>query len=338
MTVTNTVPPAVTGTARQGQTLTTDEGTWTYDLDSLAYAYRWLRCDAAGANCSAISGQTSTSYTLQGADVGSTIRSEVTATEQSSTVTAHFDSDWSTGKIGWRPWATIFSYTPPSYQDVGLYGSPARQSSADGRVSVVANPYGAGNVLRCEIRDSDPFPTSLAKAEIGSYKTMTWPDGSFSQGRELWIRKELYLPNDFSMASGGANPFTVLGDLHPNSNSGIPALNLGGYSTTNVQLSVGLSPNTQRLDFIPINSGNRNRKLEILIGMKVAVSGGWVEAWLDGVNVIPRLSKAMAESSEVGPYWKEGLYTSSDASFVGGRSIVYHGRTIIGQTKASVGA
>lgn len=81
MTVTNTVPPVVSGTPKQGQFLTTTDGTWTFDLDELEYDYRWLRCDAAGDNCVAISGETQNRYQLRSADVGSTIRSEVTATE-----------------------------------------------------------------------------------------------------------------------------------------------------------------------------------------------------------------------------------------------------------------
>lgn len=84
MTVTNTVPPAITGLARQGQTLATSNGSWTFDLDFLSYAYQWLRCDAAGANCVDIGGATASQYLLTASDVGSTIRSEVTATESAA--------------------------------------------------------------------------------------------------------------------------------------------------------------------------------------------------------------------------------------------------------------
>jgi hypothetical protein len=81
MTVTNVTPPVISGTARQGLALQTSNGTWTYDLDYLTYLYQWMRCDAAGANCVDIAGATAASYTLTAADVGSRIRSEVTATE-----------------------------------------------------------------------------------------------------------------------------------------------------------------------------------------------------------------------------------------------------------------
>lgn len=271
---------------------------------------------------------------------------------QEPPITAFFVSDWRTGKVGYRvggfdegePWATIFSYTSPGYQDCGLYGGAPKQASPDGRVSVVPNPYGSGNVLRCEIRDSDPglsgAPT-LAKSEIGSYKTVFYPSG-YAHGQEFWFRMELYLPNEFGLVSGGANPFTNLADLHPSSNSGVPALGLGGYSTTNIQLYAGVSPGIQRKNFIPLISANRNRKLDILIGAKIDPNG-WVEAWLDGVNVIPRFNAVTAEASESGPYWKQGLYSYSDASWpvppgeTSGRGVAYFGATYIGKTKADVG-
>lgn len=81
MTVTNTAVPTVSGTAQVGQTLTTSNGQWTFDLDYLGYTYQWLRCDAAGANCVDIGGATSAAYVVAVADVGHRLRSEVTATE-----------------------------------------------------------------------------------------------------------------------------------------------------------------------------------------------------------------------------------------------------------------
>ena len=39
MTVTNTVPPAISGTAQQGQTLHSSTGIWTFSLDYLTYAF-----------------------------------------------------------------------------------------------------------------------------------------------------------------------------------------------------------------------------------------------------------------------------------------------------------
>jgi thermitase len=74
----STAPPAISGTAQSGQSLTTSAGTWSNAPSS--YAYQWSRCDATGANCTAISGATGSSYVLASADVASTIAVTVTAT------------------------------------------------------------------------------------------------------------------------------------------------------------------------------------------------------------------------------------------------------------------
>jgi lysophospholipase L1-like esterase len=69
--LTNSVAPAISGTATTGQTLTAGTGTWNASPDS--YTYVWKR---AG---SAISGATSSTYVLQLADEGSAITVTVTA-------------------------------------------------------------------------------------------------------------------------------------------------------------------------------------------------------------------------------------------------------------------
>lgn len=83
----NTAPPTISGTAQQSQTLTTSNGTWT-GTGTITYAYQWLRCNRSGNGCSAISGATSRTYTLRGADVGSTIRARVTATNPDGSTSA----------------------------------------------------------------------------------------------------------------------------------------------------------------------------------------------------------------------------------------------------------
>jgi hypothetical protein len=75
----NTKVPSVTGTARQFENLTGDPGLWRNGVTS--YTYAWLRCaTAAGANCVAVPGATSTAYPLTRDDIGSTMRFQVIAT------------------------------------------------------------------------------------------------------------------------------------------------------------------------------------------------------------------------------------------------------------------
>ncbi len=64
----NTLPPAITGTIQQGQTLTVREGSWTNNAK--APTWQWLRCSATGSGCTAITGATKKTYKLEGQDVG----------------------------------------------------------------------------------------------------------------------------------------------------------------------------------------------------------------------------------------------------------------------------
>lgn len=81
----NTVAPVVTGTATFGQTLSTTNGTWT-GAPSPTFTYQWQR---SGTN---ISGATASTYTLVQADVGSTIRCVVTATNSGGSAAANSNS------------------------------------------------------------------------------------------------------------------------------------------------------------------------------------------------------------------------------------------------------
>lgn len=74
----NSTPPAVSGTAEQGSTLTTNSGSWS-GTTPMTFAYAWDRCNASGGSCTVISGETTNTYTVQSGDVGHTLRSSVTA-------------------------------------------------------------------------------------------------------------------------------------------------------------------------------------------------------------------------------------------------------------------
>ena len=119
----NTTPPAITGTLQKGDTLTTDNGSWTNSPTS--YGYQWRDCDMSGLNCQSITGANSNSYTLTVGDVGHTIVSVVTAknaggsTPQPSSPTAvvtnppspsGFPTPASVGlPVGWTPQRTVSS-------------------------------------------------------------------------------------------------------------------------------------------------------------------------------------------------------------------------------------
>ena len=70
--------PTIAGSTQSGSTLSvTSTGTWG---GSPAFTYGWLRCGSDGGECSTIGGETGSSYTLTGSDVGATIRATVIGT------------------------------------------------------------------------------------------------------------------------------------------------------------------------------------------------------------------------------------------------------------------
>ena len=80
-------PPSITGATIVGSVLDASAGAWS-GTTPISYTYQWRRCDTAGANCSPISGASAATYSLASADVGSTIRVRVTASNSIGSATA----------------------------------------------------------------------------------------------------------------------------------------------------------------------------------------------------------------------------------------------------------
>jgi hypothetical protein len=70
--------PVVSGTATDAETLTSTTGTWSGE-GPIRYSYQWQRCDAQGANCADLEGELEPTISLRSQDVGTRIRSKVTA-------------------------------------------------------------------------------------------------------------------------------------------------------------------------------------------------------------------------------------------------------------------
>ena len=150
---TNTALPAISGTAEQGQTLTTSNGVWSNSPTS--YTYRWEDCDTSGSNCESIRGATASTYSLAASDVGSTLRSVVTATNAVGSTSA--TSIATAPASGLLAPAASFAYSPASPvtgQSVHFDGtgstcavSPCSYSWADDPPSGGSWPLGSGQSI-----------------------------------------------------------------------------------------------------------------------------------------------------------------------------------------------
>jgi lysophospholipase L1-like esterase len=80
-----TAAPSISAGNIVGQTLTSSTGAWTNN--PTGFAYQWQRCTTP-TDCAPISGVTAPTYVLTVADVGKTIRSQVTASNSSGPGTA----------------------------------------------------------------------------------------------------------------------------------------------------------------------------------------------------------------------------------------------------------
>jgi hypothetical protein len=99
----NTAPPTVSGTAREGELLTATNGEW-IGTSPLAFDYQWRRCGPSGSPCAPIPGATSTSYLLSSADVGLTVRVRVTTSNAAGSSAAESAA---TGVVAPSPLANL---------------------------------------------------------------------------------------------------------------------------------------------------------------------------------------------------------------------------------------
>jgi hypothetical protein len=73
----NSTLPQISGTAKEGSTLTASNGTWSNTPTS--FDYQWRRCASDGRTCGDITGATNQTYSVVAADIRRTLRVVVTA-------------------------------------------------------------------------------------------------------------------------------------------------------------------------------------------------------------------------------------------------------------------
>jgi GH25 family lysozyme M1 (1,4-beta-N-acetylmuramidase) len=105
-------PPTIAGAPEAGQLLAAVPGAWEGGKP-LKFSYKWTRCDAAGANCAAISNATAESYRPGSADVGHSLKVVATATSAAGSAAAVTPPTSAVTPAGTPPTARPANLSPP---------------------------------------------------------------------------------------------------------------------------------------------------------------------------------------------------------------------------------
>ncbi|MEJ7567616.1 MAG: heparin lyase I family protein [Gaiellaceae bacterium] len=195
------VIPTISGTTQQGQVLTSSIGTWE-GTQPFTFSYQWKRCDNDGNTCSDINGALASSYSLTAADVGSTIRIQITA---SNSVGSSIISSNSTAIITPVVAATTTPGIPTPYlvdtfetgdltkwsdfSNAGLSRTPSGM-----QVVPVPNTDGSSTQTAKVTVATGGLPNSAAFLQTNSYQ-LPWA----VIGADVWHRMRVLFPS-------GANP------------------------------------------------------------------------------------------------------------------------------------
>jgi hypothetical protein len=164
----NRTLPTVSGTARDGSTLTAaTNGTWS-GTAPLRFGYAWLRCDTNGANCAAIAGATSSTYELTPDDVGRVVKVRVTATNDAGSASAD-----SAGTSAVAPVAPA-NVAPPTISGIAREG--ATLTAADGTWTGTPQIAFTYAWQRCDANGANC--TNIAGATNRTYTTVAADTGS----------------------------------------------------------------------------------------------------------------------------------------------------------------
>ncbi len=181
------VPPAISGVAWVGETLSVDSGTWAGA--SSTYAYQWEECDASGEGCEEIGGATTSEFVLTAAQLGKTIRANVTAENDAGSSSATSEvtavvapaevapvstggpTITGSGQDGQTLTAsngTWTSYVPPSFsyqwQSCNSGGSECQAIEGATQEQYVVDSGDLGTTLRVIVTAENPSGTEAARS------------------------------------------------------------------------------------------------------------------------------------------------------------------------------
>ena len=209
----NTKEPSVSGTPRQGQTLTANVGGWS-GAAPIGYGYQWLRCDGNGNNCAVLGGQTKPTFAPGASEVNTRIRVRITASNSGGSAQATSNPTAAVASSGPAPPSLPAGAIKLSN---GKYSIPVTSVSLPDRlvvdnVAFAPNPVRSRSSaiqLRVHVVDTRGYVVRDAFVYARSTPLVTKGPSDQPTGQDGWVTLALVPRADFPLRNGHSVQFFV---------------------------------------------------------------------------------------------------------------------------------
>jgi hypothetical protein len=196
---TNTDPPTISGTPAPDKRLQANRGTWVGEKP-ITYAYRWLRCNADGDNCSELEGATDSDYVVRNGDVGRTLRVRVSARNDAGSASA-ISAQTAVVRTNAPP-------TPPPGSSIPVTQVPNTARLIVSEVRFTPNPVRSRTApITVSIRVKDTRGNVISGALVFIRSTPRVTSGGDRQptGTDGWVTYQLVPNGNFPQTRNGFN-------------------------------------------------------------------------------------------------------------------------------------
>jgi len=302
----NTALPKISGTAKEGQTLSASEGSWSGSPTS--YAYQWEDCNSSGAACSEIGGARTSSYKLLASDVGHTVRVVVTATNAggsteaasaaSAKVTPLAPANTALPKISgtaeegqtlkasegsWSGSPTSYAYQWEDCNSSGAACSEIGGATSSGYKLLASD---VGHTMRVVVTATNAGGSTKASSEPSAAVAADAPAAPVSTGlpKVSGVAEEGQTLKA-SEGSWSGSPTSYAYQWEDCNSSGGACSEIGGATSSSYKLAAGDVGHTMRVVVTATNAGGSTKASSEPSAVVVAVSGSGPQVFVGEVGV-----------------------------------------------------